>query len=84
MNALLAHRIGTAPTSVIRTRSPLDDVERALLATLITALTDPEMLEIRRRLRQGEITLCIDGDEVTWINCNEVDVAIRDQDRRGS
>lgn len=50
----------------------LDEVERAFLATVTSVLLDPAMSESRRRLREGEITLAIEGDEVTWIDTDQV------------
>ncbi len=66
MNGLLPAPLATVPTAVIRTQTPLDEVERAMLATLISVMTDPAMADVRTHVREGMLALCIEGDEVTW------------------
>lgn len=45
--------------------------ERDLLNTLLSILTDPKLDQHRTEMREGKLTLMIDGDEVTWIDPRE-------------
>lgn len=57
----------------------LDDVETAYLASVLAVLCDPAMADTRRRLRAGELFICIEGDEVTFTDAEAVadDLAAR-------
>lgn len=49
----------------------LHGTERDFLNTLISILTDPKLDQHRIEMREGKLTLMIDGDEVTWIDPRE-------------
>lgn len=50
----------------------LNEVERALLATLICVLTDEALNDTRHRLNAGEIALCVEGGEVTFMDTDQL------------
>lgn len=53
-------------------RHRLDETERTFFNTLCAIFRDRELAAQRKRLRAGEITLTIEGDEVVWVDADQV------------
>lgn len=51
----------------------LTEVEKALLDTTIAVLTDPALEGAKRELLHGRLALRVEGDEVVWINPEELE-----------
>lgn len=50
----------------------VDELDRALISSLVCVLTDPQMADTRNRLRDGFLALAVESGEVTWIDTDRV------------
>ncbi len=50
----------------------VDELDRELIASLVSVLSDPAMAETRTRLRDGFLALAVESGEVTWIDTDRV------------
>ena len=58
-------------------RHKLDQTERAFFDTVCAIFRDPELAQYRARLRSGDLTIAIEGNEVVWIDADQVGAEIR-------
>lgn len=52
----------------------LTHVERVLLDTTIALLSDPKLIDAKTKVLDGRLALKVEGDEVVWINPEELEV----------
>jgi len=62
--------IATAPSpdrTLVAVLANLDETDRALVATLVAALTQPGLAVLREQVRSGALGLTVEDGEVTWL-----------------
>jgi hypothetical protein len=73
--------IATAPSpdrTMVAVLANLDETDRALVATLVAALTQPGLAVLREQVRLGTLGLTVEDGEVTWLPIIPRDVPRRE------
>lgn len=60
------------PERVVNT----SQLDKEILDALTAALCDPGLAGLRRRIHRGEVALCVEDGEVTWIDARRLGLAI--------
>ena len=54
----------------------LSPIDKEILDSLTAALCDPGLAGLRQRIHRGEVALCVEDGEVTWIDARRLGLAI--------